>query len=229
MQLATKNSAVIFAKNITFMTVSFLVLTAMLHLPSLIENKKLCFYDKNPKFGGNWTQRNYLGLKKIQNGQESPHRDAIWKKTKFKEVNEYLTKNGQNSLPRNLFQVIKKDPMILIVITAYNFVYLILTSIRFYGFLMLFLIYQNFKKPLFIKSKIPIYMILVVYCFFSLICFTFLENRWFTGYEFLIPAAFLINFENTNSGKLKIKSDIIVIASLFLVTIFNLRSIYNLL
>jgi hypothetical protein len=38
----------------------------------------LGYESKEPKSGATWIQRNYLGLKKVEQGKEALHRDAIW-------------------------------------------------------------------------------------------------------------------------------------------------------
>lgn len=214
-------------KNILYLIVPFLLITVVLHFPSLKENQKLCFYDKNPKTGANWTQRNYLGLKKIQNKELPMHRDAIWKETKFNVVNEYLAVNGNKSLPRNIIQVLLKNPLLLSEIFTYNFIYLVLFSVRFYGILFPFLAFLFIRKPILKTNNVMLFFILFIYVFWSIACFTFVETRWLTGYEFMIPAAFfgIVNHKNINFSKTKI--NLIVIVSLLLVSLFNLKSILS--
>jgi hypothetical protein len=85
-----------------FMALIFVITTLLFHYPSLIEKQKLGYESKEPKSGATWIQRNYLGLKKVEQGKEALHRDAIWKHTKFDVVDAYLNANGADSLPRTL-------------------------------------------------------------------------------------------------------------------------------
>jgi hypothetical protein len=61
-----------------FMALIFVITTLLFHYPSLIEKQKLGYESKEPKSGATWIQRNYLGLKKVEQGKEALHRDAIW-------------------------------------------------------------------------------------------------------------------------------------------------------
>ena len=227
LKFSEKISWTIIGKNMVYLLIPFLLLTAILHYPSLKENGKLCFYDKNPKTGANWTQRNYLGLKKIQNRELPANRDAIWKQTKFAVVNDYLIINGANSLPRNLFQVITKDPLLLLEISVYNIIYLLLYSFRFYGILLFFFIYLALKKPLLKKENVMLFATLFIYLFWSFVCFTFVETRWLTGYEFLIPAIFFSYFDNKSSKFSTINMNYVVALSLLIVSLLNIKSILH--
>ena len=212
-------------KNLLFAIIPFIILTSMLHYPSLKEHNKLCFYDKNPKVGANWVQRNFLGLTKIKNGQETVHRDAIWARTKFDAVNEYLAKNGHDALPRTLFKAFLQDPVLVSSIFGYNIIYSILFTIRFYGLIFLYIAFLFFSKRQFIASNVLFFMTLFFYSFLSFVCFTFIETRWFVGYEVLVPLSFLLAANKFNFIKQSRRLDVVFIISLVLVSSFNLISI----
>ncbi len=216
-------------KNITYMTIVFLFVTVLLHFPSLKENKKLCFYDKNPKTGAVWIQRNYLGLKKIQNHVVLPiHRDAIWINTRFEEVNTYLKTNGEKSLPKNIFEVILKDPLLLAQIFVYNFGYLLLISVRFYGLLLFSMLFLFLRKSVVKTHNLMLIFTIALYILLSFICVTFVETRWLTGYEFLIPASTFMFYKSISSNHNKNSANLVLMVSLIMVSGFNLLSINKL-
>ncbi len=213
---------------------TFIVITSMLHYPSLKENSKLSTYDKNPeKYEANWTQRNYLGLKKIERGDEPVNRDVIWYKTKFNEVDKYLKENGEDSLPKSFFEVLKRDPILALKMFAYNFSFSILRFFRFWGLLFFVLIIPFFnlrslKKLVFSKENLPSNLFLFYLFMLTFVCFTFIEFRWFIGYEILIPIAVLSQINRHHLFNKDINKNILFTVSLVFVTLFNLRSIINL-
>ena len=105
--------------HITIALITSLFLTIIIHYPSIKEKGRLSFENKNPK-DVNWTQRNYLGLKKIDDGVEKLHRDAIWKNTKFDEVRSYIKQNGKESLPQSLPEVITLNPTLFLKMSCLN-------------------------------------------------------------------------------------------------------------
>ncbi len=213
----------------------FVLITAILHFPSLKEHGTLSSFDKNPiNISANWTQRNYLGLKKIENGEEPLHRDAIWHRTKFDEVVRYINENGENSLPRSFFEVLISDPVIAIKMFGYNVVFSILRSFRFWGFMILVLMLplfniKNLKNSIFDKANLTSNLFIGYMLILSFVCFTFIEFRWFYGYEILIPIAVLSQIKNQSFFKRDIYKNILFSISLVCITFFNLRSIFNLL
>jgi 4-amino-4-deoxy-L-arabinose transferase-like glycosyltransferase len=201
--------------------------TALFHYPSLIEHQKLSYENKEPSNGLTWVQRNYLGLKKIERGEEKMNRDAIWKNTEFDVVEKYLKENGENSLPKSFFEVVKKDPVLLIKMTVLNFVTSIARFTRFWGFLFILSVLGVFNKKVFKKEQLPILLFMIYVIIISTVCFTFVEFRWFYGYEILIPISILLFFNKSEYNKEVTKKNILIVSSLLLVSLFNLKSIYT--
>lgn len=205
----------------------------ILHYPSLKENKKLSFYNKVPsEIKENWIQRNYLGLKKIEQGKLKPNRDAIWVHTKFSKVRAYLKTHGADSLPKNIIEVVQRDPLLVIKLAVYNILFSILRFFRFWGFLIVALIIPFIKKTVKFEFKIIHLPPILFLTFFLIICtvaFTFTEYRWFVGYEILIPLTLII-YEKQHEivQKLKFKN-LWYSMSFIVVALFNIRTIINLL
>lgn len=208
---------------------SFLFVLTAFHYPSIINNKKLSYEIKDPiNLNLNWTQRNYLGLKKIELGKEQLHRDAIWKYTKFEEVKKYVEINGENSLPKSMSEFILKDPILYLKISTYNVLNSLIRFIRFWGFLFLFTLYPLFyfrKNKASHKLLSSVSFIILIFLI-SFSCLTFIEFRWFFGYEILIPMG-VLSFLNFNELKNKLNMNAIFASSLILVTLFNFRSIFS--
>lgn len=212
----------------------FLLVLGMFHYPSLIEGKRLSKYDKNPKeYVSNWTQRNYLGLKKIEQGKDELNRDAIWYRTKFKEVDEYLKNNGEDSLPDNFFEVLKRDPKLVFKIFAYNLIFSVVRFFRFWGFLFFLLILplfniKNLRQSIFGIENLPSNLFLIYMLTLTFVCFTFIEFRWYIGYEILIPMAVLSLLQRHTFFQKDNHKNILFSISLICISLFNIRSIINL-
>ena len=214
---------------------TFIVFTSVFHYPSLVENNKLSTYDKTPKnIEANWVQRNYLGLKKIERGDEPANRDVIWYRTKFNEVVKYLEVNGDDSLPKSFFEVLKRDPILVLKMFAYNLSFSLLRFFRFWGLLFFVILlpffnFRNLKKTVLSKEGLPSNLFLLYLFMLTFVCFTFIEFRWFIGYEILIPIAVLVQIQRVPFFKKDLNKNILFSISLICITLFNLRSIINLL
>ncbi|NBL64842.1 hypothetical protein GV828_06465 [Flavobacterium sp. NST-5] len=206
---------------------TFVIFTGLFHFPSLKEQNKLAVYDKNPPTGANWTQRNYLGLKKIQAGEAKIHRDAIWKDCKFNVVNDYLDINGKDSLPDSFLKVLLKDPILLLLISLYNFVFCFLWELRFYGFLpfvpLFFVISKSFQSI----YKVSFVFLLTVFITFSTVCITFIEMRWLIGYEILIPVSIICSLGNLAKIIGEKKVDAVITLSIIIVTVLNFKTLLS--
>jgi hypothetical protein len=227
-----KNSEIDFLKRMQLIGMCFLtfVLTiCTLHYPAIKERQTLSYENKNPSKELNWIQRNYLGLKKIENGQEKVHRDAIWKNTKFDKVQEYLNIHGANSLPKTFIEVLIKDPILVFKITFLNIITCFITFFRQWGFLFFIPIITLFKRELFDKYKLSTLLFLSFMFALSFVCFTFIEFRWFYGYAILIPISILFAVNKKESLNESCKIHSIVVTSLLLITLFNVKAIITLL
>lgn len=209
---------------IGFMALVFVAATLLFHYPSLIEKQRLGYESKEPKSGATWIQRNYLGLKKIEQGKEPLHRDAIWQHTKFEAVEAYLKANGADSLPRSFTQAIVKDPILAIKLGLYNCFTVTVRFLRFWGLLLLLPVVVFFTKRTDWAAKLPLLLFAFFAAILSFTCYTFMEFRWFSGYEILVPMAILLSLDQYPTTAAPIKNAIFTL-SLLLITVFNLKSI----
>lgn len=224
-----KNSEIALATRIKLVSI-FISVTAIvtiaLHFPSLVTHQQLSYESKEPDMEVNWVQRNYLGLKKIEEGKHKMHRDAIWKHTKFEEVLAYTKTNGANSLPRTLSEVAATNPFLLLKMALYNIGFCLANYFRFWAFLFLIPIIGLFSRRFFDKEKLPIVLFVIYLACISIVCFSFVELRWIYGYEVLIPVAIVSYFKKPVYFASARKQNLIFSVSLVLVTLFHLKSIF---
>jgi xanthosine utilization system XapX-like protein len=207
-----------------FMALVFVATTLLFHYPSLIEKQRLGYESKEPKSGATWIQRNYLGLKKIEQGKEPLHRDAIWQHTKFEAVDAYLNANGPDSLPRTFTQAVAKDPTLAVKLGLYNCFSVVARFFRFWGLLLLLPTVVFFRKRIDCQTKLPLALFALFTVMLSFTCYTFIEFRWFSGYEILVPIAVLLSLGHYQMNITPIKNALFTL-SLLLITVFNLKSI----
>ncbi|MCF7568969.1 hypothetical protein L3X37_11430 [Sabulilitoribacter arenilitoris] len=196
-------------------------LMLIFHYPAIKENNKLGFYSKNFNKNLNWTQRNYLGIKRMQSGEIPIHKNSIFRKTTFAYVRNYLNENGSESLPKNQIEFLKKDPLLYFQMVVYNVTYASAKYFRYYAFLLVIPILCLFKQPILIKSKLPIYMFFVVILIISLVCFTLIEYRWFTGYGILLSLGLLYGLHFFKTSNLEKIFRSVVYSSLLIISVFN--------
>ncbi|GEM_PF-297853 len=207
-----------------FMVSVFVAATLLFHYPSLIEKQRLGYESKEAKSGATWIQRNYLGLKKIEQGKEPIHRNAIWQHTKFEAVDAYLNVNGPDSLPRTFTQAVAKDPILAIKLGLYNCFSVVARFLRFWGLLLLLPMVVFFRKRIDYPTKLPLALFALFTIMLSFTCYTFIEFRWFSGYEILVPIAVLLSLGHYQTTAAPIKNTLFTL-SLLLITVFNLKSI----
>jgi len=225
-----KNTKMASAKRfrlLAVMSLTALLCVTALHFPSLVTHQKLSYEDKNYMEGVNWTQRNYLGLKKIENGQEPMHRDAIWKKTSFNEVKDYLKVHGENSLPDSILKVMLHDPMLFLKMTSYNLLICVVEFFRFWGLLAFLPVLGLFRERFFAVSNLPMLFMVYYTIALSAVCFTFLEFRWFVGYEILFAFSALMVLDKPYFTKNLLKTNALIVMSLAIVTLINLKTIIS--
>ncbi|WP_046755616.1 glycosyltransferase family protein [Kordia jejudonensis] len=201
---------------------SFVTIVSILHYPSLKENGTVSFYNKNFDPEVNWVQRNYLGLKKIQEGKEPIHKSAIFNKTPFSEVKAYVQEHGENSLPKSPSEFLKKDPKLYSQVVGYNLVYSFAKFFRYYAFLLLIPLVILFKKPLFSDKKLPSWLFITYTFLICMLCFTMMEYRWFVGYEIILLIAILSSIPLVVQKYRKSTVDMVFSISLALVSVFNI-------
>ncbi len=204
-------------KQLIFLSV-FIVVLLILHYPSLKENSSLSFYKKSaPSQDYTWMTRNYLGLKRVFIEGLPFTSGSVWAYD-WKDVEEYVNSN-KGFYPLTFSDLLIGDPLFAFKVFAKNFFRNILWSVRFVGlvlFLPLLSIKQIFKHKAFILYFVYLAVI-------SIVAFTVTEYRWFIGYDILLFLILMEALKKTN--KLKI---LFVIVSILLVTLFNIRTVYNL-
>lgn len=205
--------------------VVFVGVTLMFHYPSIIDQHKLSHEDKDPGGGLTWVQRNYLGFKKIESGEEKRHRDAIWVNTKFDVVQRYVDANGVNSLPKSFPEVVKMDPKLLAKVALYNSVTAIGRYMRFWGFIFIVPL-LSLNRKVFAKEKLPTLLFIVFLIIISTVCFAFVEFRWFYGYEVLVPVSILLSLGASRIFNANPKKNLLFAVSLLFVALFNLKTLY---
>lgn len=211
-----------YMKSIIFFLIPFIMIISIIHYPSIIQKGSLSFHSKEPDLGVTWVQRNTLGLKKLLNGETKSYgNNSIWQETKFPEVVEYLKKNGKDSLPKNIGELVVKEPFVFLFIVVRNLVYEFLWVIRFSGIVFL---YVFFSKIPFYNNKGAILLAIIMFLLASA-SGSFFEARWFTGYKVLLFVGPLIAL---SKSKLSInKQDLVFAGTLVLISIFNLKTIYS--
>jgi hypothetical protein len=214
--------------NFSFLIIPFVVLTGVLHFPSLKEKGKLSFYDKNSKVGANWNQRNYHALKQIQSGKAPKKKDVFWDKKRWEEVDELLLKNGKNSIPNNIFKTFTSDPIIVSIITIYNILFTLFWNIRNYGILILLPFIAMFKRPIFDYNKLPFLMFMLVCFIVSFVSLTFMEIRWFSGYLILVPIGIILAISEIKNLNILKYWNIIFLFSISLSLVMNLKTLLGL-
>lgn len=214
--------------NFSFLIIPFVILTGVLHFPSLKEKGKLSFYDKNSKDGANWNQRNYHALKQMQSGKAPKKKDVFWDKKRWKEVDELLLKNGKNSIPNNIFKTFVSDPLVVSLITIYNILFTLFWNIRNYGILIFLPLIALIKKPLFDYNKLPFLMFMLVCFIVSFVSLTFMEIRWFSGYLILVPIGIILAISEIKNSSILKYWNLIFIFSVSLSLLMNLKSLLGL-
>jgi hypothetical protein len=215
------------AKKIQLLAVTvltFMALTFACHYPSLSEKHTLSYESKEPGNGMTWVQRNYLGLKKIEQGKAPVNRDVIWKDTKFDVVARYLQEHGEESLPKTFSEVVVKDPILLAKMSIYNIVTVFFRFIRFWGLLFVIPFFMFFKRR-YSAYRLPFLLFTIFSAAVSVACFTFVEFRWFSGYEILVPIAIAVALRSGFFSGSSAKTNMLVSSSLLLITAFNLKTV----
>lgn len=206
--------------------VSCATIISLIHYPSLKEKGTLSFYNKNFEKDVNWIQRNYLGLKKIQEGKEPLHKSAIFNKTPFSEVRTYVQENGEDSLPNSSLKFVQKDPKLYAQVVAYNVVYSVAKFIRYYGCMLVFPLLIFFQKPWFGSQKIAFWLFITYTLLICMLCFTMMEYRWYIGYEILLLMAILASIPLLRKKFKNTVLDVLFTISLLFVAICNIAQTF---
>lgn len=152
----------------------------ILNIPSLKDNGKLSFDNKSPT-GPNsatWVQRQYLAQLLVNKGEIKNFSHPSWE-----ETNEYLKKNGQNSLPKGIIDGLSFDIRLTVVEFFKDFYYSVFFGFRQLGFI-LFVVLLFPLRDFFISKKLKLemyipYALIFIIAVFSLIIISFIEPRWY--------------------------------------------------
>lgn len=216
------------AKSLLICLVPLIVVVSIVHYPSISHNKTLSFYNKNASDSSlNWYQRNFLAIKNIEENNLALNHGNIWK-TKFHDVEAYVEQHGEDSLPKGLLSSISRDPLTYAKITSFDWLRIGGWLLRFSGILLIIplILFAKYKKHR--VENVSLILILSLFLLYTILSYSLIEFRWFLGYEVLIYASILVGLKKLENNEMK-WINTILFSSLLLVTLFNMRSIINLL
>lgn len=166
---------------IKFLYPGFLFLALIVvNIPSLKEKGKISYDDKsvNDTIHVTWPQRQYLAQLMVNNGELDNFNHPSWEQTE-----EYLKKNGENSLPKGMIDGLFLDVKLTTLEFFKDFYYSLVFGFRQIGlivFITFFFPIRDFirTKKINLNMYIPYAMIFIV-SVLSLIIISFIEPRWY--------------------------------------------------
>ena len=193
------------------------------NIPSILTNLKLSYDDKKSSSKiATWPQRQYLAQLMVNKGELPNFQHPNWEQTE-----EYLKKNGSQSLPNGIIEGMTFDYSLTIKEFFKDFYYSLFYGFRQLGLILIFPFYfiaMNFKKEKLLSSKFFIpYSLLAMLSIFSLIIISYVELRWYIS-VFLLSIVFY-NYQQTQN---KINSNFISLNYLVL-GCFSLYGVYGIL
>lgn len=218
-----KNEFSLFNKKMIFPILLFFFFMG-LNVPSLKLNNKLSYDDKTPssEIKASWSQRQYLAQLLVNKGELQNFSHPSWEQTQ-----EYLKKNGLNSLPNGIVEGLTFDYSVTIKEFFKDFYYSMFFGLRQLGLILLFPFYfiiRNLKKQNILNSEMYVpYSLILMLCVFSLIIISFIEPRWYIAV--FISA---IVFYNQYQVEKKI-NDNFIIANYLVLICFALYGVYGIL
>jgi hypothetical protein len=217
-----KNGFGFFTRKMILPALVFLLLL-LANLPSITAKRNISYNQKTPPSDTHvtWAQRQYLAQLLVNKGELQNFKHPSWQ-----QAQEYLDKNGENSLPKTTFQSLTFDYKLTITEFFKDFYYSVLYGFRQMGlilFFMLFLVLESLlKRRVFADGMyIPLATTLMV-CVFSFIIISYVELRWL-----IIVFAAAIVFYSQRQSENKINSNLIL-ANYLVLTCFSLYGSYNL-
>ena len=170
--------------------ITFLLATYSLNFPSLSEKGTLSFHLKESGYKGiTWSQMQYLSAIGQEKGEIEHNAHYSWEK-----VREYLDTNGEDSLPKTVFESIFFDikrtvkeffkDVLLLTIPFTR----LLGPVFFLG-LLLFTYQLSFKK-ISIRNILESHILMFFIIYVSIICFIIISNvetRWLIHILVLLP------------------------------------------
>jgi hypothetical protein len=163
----------------TLFPLGFVVLFIILNIPSLEKKGCLSYDRKTPpsQFTVSWTQRTYLSQIMVNKGELEN-----WHHTSWEVTQEYLNKNGKESLPEGIIDNITFDWKLTINEFFKDFATTIVNSFRSLGFMlllsMLYWFHQSKKNKIIDFNYFVPFSTLVMMMIFSFIIICFPDLRW---------------------------------------------------
>lgn len=162
--------------------IAIFIVFMILNIPSFVKNNSLSYDDKKVPDGvvATWSQRQYLAQLMVNNGTLENKKHPTWSVT-----DEYLKKNGVNSLPDSTYKSIFFDVKLTFIEFFKDFKDVVKDSIRQEGIILIlvlsylfYFIYVN--KFATLNLYLP-FVIFVMCSVFSLIIISYIEARWLTA------------------------------------------------
>lgn len=175
-----------------------LVLMIAINIPSIIANHKFSYDNKLPpnQVKSSWSQRQYLTQLMLNDGSLANGNHATWQ-----ETDNFLLKNGSQSLPNSVQESITFDFKLTMKEFFKNLFTVFFQSIRQTGLIIitmsLFLLFGFFKKKFIFDLYIPFIAFLMI-GIFSFIVISYVESRWLTPI-FIMSLISFANLEIKNS------------------------------
>jgi hypothetical protein len=161
--------------------VVFGLLTVILYFPSIKENGKLEFVDKNEGiYDGYWQEKNYLQLMQNTSGLS------------LVDVQSFKANNPDIILPTSYLEGIFMDPVLILKnfirqMTLINFAIIWKLGLFYFGFLIF--VFSGMRRREFSKQEVLIFFVFLLYAMaFSVLPINRVEFRWFS----LFPILFFV-------------------------------------
>jgi hypothetical protein len=213
--------------------VVFLIGTICIHYPSLKENGRLSFYNKDIDQKVVWMDINTLATKKMfdTNGVQIIRKDVYWKMLNPETRNSFVTENkiDINNLPKNILEYAVNYPIYYIKLIGLNTLNTVVYFFRHYGllFLLPFLyLVQYFRKRIKQPELMPIVLFLTFWSSILLVINSVIEFRWFASFEILFYISVITSL-NYFYKKNKYFANGVFFSSLIIMSMMNIRTIMN--
>ncbi len=193
------------------------------NIPSLKMNHKLSFDNKSApsNMTVNWSQRQYLAQLLVNKGESENFSHPSWEQTQ-----EYLNKNGSNSLPNGIVESLTFDYSLTFKEFFKDFYYSMFFGFRQLGlilFIPFYFLIINLKRKEFLKNEMYVpYSTFLMLFIFSFIIISYIELRWLVA-VFIVSIVFYSKYQEQKKINLKIIS-----VNYFIMICFSLLGIYGL-
>lgn len=217
--------------------ISFVVITGVLHYPSLKENNKISFYDKNKNLnskGFNWNDINTLATLRMfdESKVEVINKNMYWG-WNGEKVKKYKKQYNITKSPTNSVSFFFKYPLYYLKLLSLNLLNILIFTFRryslfiFYPLILLILSYRNKSLSLDQKRAINMFGMFIITTFCLLFSInTIIEVRWLISIEILLFYSIFLSYKSIVSlypNKIRILN----VVSFSILILFNLRTIIN--